>query len=130
MECIVYYTQLSFLRMGSPSPEALSILKYTPGSAFFAIEILGYFVMSLSVLCLGLTITDGLLRKLFVGMGIWGGTCIVVPLLPFMYESDSSSSADAFGFTASFLWAVLFFPLMIMLARYYYALTASSCKID
>ena len=28
--CIVYYTQISFVRLGSPSPEVLSIVSYSP----------------------------------------------------------------------------------------------------
>jgi hypothetical protein len=118
--CIVYYTQLSFVRLGSPSPEALSIVAYTPPqTAFFALDILGYFFMSLSVFFLGLTMDTGLLlRNLLMAMGLWGGTCIVVPLLPFFYE-QSDSSSDAVGIIALSLWSILFFPLMIMLAKHF-----------
>jgi hypothetical protein len=133
MVCIVYYTQLSFVRLGSPSPEAMSIVSYRhTGTAFFAIDILGYFIMSVSVLWLGLSIKDDLLRKLLVGMGIWGSTCIAVPLLPFFYDNKSdSSSSDAVGIVALSLWAVLFFPLMLMLAKYYHTQAkASSSKVD
>lgn len=109
--CIVYYTQLSFVRLGSPSPEALSIVAYTPPrTAFFALDILGYFFMPLSVFFLGLTMDTGLLlRKLLMSMGLWGGTCIAVPLLPFFYE-QSDSSSDAVRIIALFLWSILFFP--------------------
>ena len=118
--CIVYYTQLSFVRLGSPSPEALSIVSYVPPrTAFFALDILGYFFMSLSVFFLGLTMhTDLLLRKLLVAMGLWGGICIAVPLLPFFYE-QSNSSSDTVGILALSLWAILFCPLMIMLAKHF-----------
>lgn len=119
---IVYYTQLSFVRLAaSPSSkEVLSIVAYTPGSAFFALDILGYFFMSLSVFFLALTMdTALLLRKLLMAMGLWGGTCIAVPLLPFFYEQQQSNDSDAVGIIALSLWSILFCPLMIMLAKHY-----------
>jgi len=118
--CIVYYTQLSFVRLGSPSQEALDLVSYQhTGSAFFSINILGYFFMSLSVLCLGLSISNNkILTRLLVAMGIWGGTCISVPLLPFFYQDDNSSS-DAYGVASLALWSILFLPLMILLAQHY-----------
>lgn len=120
MVCIVYYTQLAFVRLGSPSQEALDLVSYEhTGSAFFAIDILGYFFMSLSVLCLGLSVKDDkLLTRLLVAMGIWGGTCIVAPLLPFFYQEDKSSS-NAYGMASLALWAMLFLPLMVLLAQHY-----------
>ena len=43
---LVYYTQLTFVRLGHPGPEALSIVSYThAGSAFFAIDIFGCHVI-------------------------------------------------------------------------------------
>lgn len=54
MVCIVYFTNLTFVRLAeSPSPEALSIVQFDPSrSAYFAIDQLGYCFVSLSVLCL------------------------------------------------------------------------------
>ena len=118
--CIVYYIQISFVRLGSPSPEALSIVAYAPPrTAFFALDILGYFFMSLSVLFLSFSIdTNKLLKTSLLIMGLWGAGCIVVPLLPFLYEASDDSS-DIFGIIVLALWSILFIPLSLMLARHY-----------
>ena len=131
MACIVYYTQLSYVRLGSPSQEALALVSYShTGSALFAIDLLAYFFMSLSVLCLGLSVKDDKrLARLLVAMGIWGGTCIVVPLLPFFYQQDKSGS-DAFGVAVLSIWSIMFFPLMIMLAKYYQRMHMASHKTE
>lgn len=131
LACGVYYTQLTFIRLGSPSQEALDMLSYKhTGSAMFAMDILCYFFMSISVLCLGLSMKDNtLLTRLLVAMGIWGGTCIAVPLLPFFYQQDKSGS-DAVGVVALSMWAILFLPLMIMLAKHYKRIQDASHKVD
>lgn len=81
---------------------------------------LGYFFMSLSVLCLGLSLTDYWLNKLLVAMGLWGSTCIAGPLLPFNYEEGADESSAAFGIFVLAIWALCYVPLMTMLARYYH----------
>ncbi len=126
LACMVYYVQISFVRLGSPSPDALSIVAYAPPrTAFFALDILGYFFMSLSVLFISFTIINNrLLKTSLLIMGLWGTSCIVVPLLPFLYESTDSSS-DVFGIIVLALWSILFIPLSILLARYY-----SSFNVD
>jgi hypothetical protein len=115
----VYYVQLSYLRLGSPGPEATHMLSYQhAGSALFAVDLLGYGLMSLSIVCLGKSIQEKVLQRLLVGLGLFGAPCIVVPLLPFFYDSSKESS-DATGVIALTVWGVLFFPVMILAGRYY-----------
>ena len=118
---IVYYTQISFVRLGSPSSEVLSIVAYSPPkTAYFALDILGYFFMSLSVLFLSFTIIENrLLKTSLTIMGIWGMTCVTVPLLPFLYE-NSDTSSDIFGVIVLSLWSILFIPISILLVLYFY----------
>lgn len=119
--CIVYYTQISFVRLGAPSAEVLSIVAYSPPkTAYFALDILGYFFMSFSVFFLSFTIAGNrLLKTSLIIMGIWGMTCIVVPLLPFLYE-NSDSSSDNFGLVVLSLWSILFIPISVLLAKYFH----------
>jgi hypothetical protein len=131
LACGVYYTQVTFIRLGSPSQEALDMLSYKhTGSALFAIDILCYFFMSISVLCLGLSVNDNtLLTRLLVAMGLWGATCVVVPLLPFFYQQDKSGS-DAVGVAALSMWSILFLPLMLMVAKHYKQVQDALHKLD
>lgn len=131
MVCIVYYTQLTFVRLASPSPEALSVVAYPPGTAFFAIDIFGYFIMSISYIWLGLSIrNDRTLQKMLIGMGIWGSSCIVCPFLPFFYDKSEKASSDQYGMMSLALWAILFSPIMLMLAKYYRTQDVISEKVD
>ena len=47
-----YYIQLTFVRQTRADPIALTVVEYKPGSALFAIDILGYVLLSLSTLFL------------------------------------------------------------------------------
>jgi len=121
---IVYFTQLTFVRWGSPSPEALSIVSFEPPrTAYFAIDMLGYFFMSLSMLCLGWTVDEPsrgvALKKLILALGFFGGTCVAVPLLPFNYQEGADETSTAFGIAALVIWTVLYVPIMAALARHY-----------
>lgn len=118
---IVYYTQISFVRLGSPTTEVLSIVAYSPPkTAYFALDILGYFFMSISVLFLSFTIIGNrLLKTSLILMGLWGMTCVIVPLLPFLY-ANSDSSSDIFGVIVLSLWSILFIPISILLALYFH----------
>jgi hypothetical protein len=119
--CIVYYTQISFVRLGSPSAEALSIVAYSPPkTAYFALDILGYCFMSMSVLFFAFTIVGNrLLKTSMIIVGVWGITSIIVPLLPFLYE-NSDSSSDVFGVIVLSLWSILFIPISVLLALYFH----------
>lgn len=120
MVCIVYYTQLSFVRLGSASLEILSIVAFEPPrTVFFAIDMLGYFFMSLSVLCLGLTVSAGPLNKMLNILGVWGSSCIIMPLLPFVYREDADEASSQSGVNALIIWCMVYTPIMSMLALHY-----------
>jgi hypothetical protein len=119
--CLVYFTQLSFVRLAQePGPGVLSIVSFEPPrTVFFAIDMLGYFFMSLSVCCMGLTLPGGSLKRLFIILGLWGATCIAVPLLPFMYDESADKDSSEAGIASLVVWTLFFVPLMTMLANYY-----------
>lgn len=114
------YTQLSFVRLGSASAEVLSIVAFEPPrTVFFAIDMLGYFFMCLSVLCLGLTVSAGTLSKMLIILGIWGSSCIIIPLLPFVYREDVDEVSSQSGVNALIIWCMVYTPIMSMLALHY-----------
>lgn len=95
----------------------LNMIAYAPPkTAYFVLDILGYFFMSVSVFFLSFTISNNrLLKTSLIAVGVYGMTCIVVPHLPFLYQT-SGSSQDAFGVTVLSLWSILFVPISILLA--------------
>lgn len=118
--CIVYYTQITFVRLGNPSIEALSIVSYSPPkTVFFALDILGYTFLSLSTLFVAFTILKYLILKIFLIIhGIIGISGFVVPLLPYFYNSADNSS-DNIGTIVLFSWCLLFIPICLLFIFYY-----------
>lgn len=136
-ESIVYYVQLTFVRLGNLSPEILSVVQYTPPSAFFAINILGYSFLALSTLFMGFSLKgdDGPLSSMLIFHGIWGLSGLIAPALPFFYDDDSKSEEDSdywMSMMALEVWCLIFGSNCILLVRHFRRLGAgyeSSRKI-
>lgn len=128
----VYYTQLSFVHWGSPGTEALSVVAFQPPrTVYFAHDMLGYFFMSVAVLCVGLSVAGGgPLKWVLIFLGILGGTCVAVPLLPFNYQVGADEEATAFGVLVLIVWAVLYAPIMGLLARHFWQEGKANKQID
>lgn len=118
--CIVYYTQISFVRLGNPSKEVLSIVAYfPPKTAFFAIDILGYTFLALSTLFIAFTIEKNkILKIILITHGIVGTLGFITPLLSYFYKMQENSS-DNTGSIALFIWCILFIPICFLFAKYF-----------
>lgn len=121
MACIVYYTNLTFVRLAeAPSPEALSIVQFDPPrSAFFAIDQLGYFFMSLSIICIAWTLPPSKFRWWLGFLGVWGATCIALPLMPSQYQSSHDGDNAMFGILLLTVYGLPFVPTYAGLAYHY-----------
>ena len=119
--CIVYYTNLTFVRLAeSPSPEALSVVQFDPPrSAYFAIDQLGYFFMSLSVICIAWTLPQCKFRWWLGFLGVWGVTCIAIPLMPSQYDTTKDDENSQFGIVLLSVYGLLFVPTYCGLAYHY-----------
>ena len=118
--CIVYYTQISFVRLGNPSKEALSVVAYfPPKTAFFAIDILGYTFLALSTLFIAFSIEKNkILKIILIIHGIVGTLGFITPLLPYFYEMQENSS-DNTDSIALFSWCILFISICFLFAKYF-----------
>ena len=118
--CLVYYTQLTFVRLANPSPEALSVVAFEPTrTVFFGLDMLGYGFMSIAVFWIGLSVSDPFLRRLMIAIAILGGTCITIPFLPSLYEETNDEMSSAAGAASLVVWAGSYIPLMVLLSRHY-----------
>ena len=121
---IVYYVQVSAAR--GAGAELLPFV-FTPGTVFFAVDMLGYGFM-----CLATWFTAGVfsaenrltlwIRRLSVLHGwLYFPTVIVPMLLP--EPSISAGGADAnYGRLALLAWCLVFVPLSFLIARYFRAM--------
>lgn len=67
---------------------------------------------------MGLTMT-GLLRKMLVALGLWGMTCVIPPLLPYMYNEEADEASERAGVAALVMWVAAYVPPMVLLSEYY-----------
>ncbi len=83
----VYFVQLTTVLHGSASPDILRVLDYTePGSLMFNLELLGYGLMALSTLFVGLSLTvvtraDWWLKLLLIVHGVFAPFCVALPII-------------------------------------------------
>lgn len=121
----VYYLQLSVVRLGTypASAGALAMIRFTPGSPAFALDMLGYTFMCLSTLVLVPAISgtgQGKVLKIFCAInGFLAVPTVVFPALRF--SQGGSGSSDAFGCIVLLFWCVIFLPIPIVYARLFRA---------
>jgi hypothetical protein len=117
----VYYLQLSVLRLGTyaASADALSMLRFAPGSPSFALDMLGYAFLCLSTLVLVPAITGkGAEKALRIFCAING--FLAVPTLVFpaiRFSQQGTGSSDSFGSLVLLVWCVIFLPIPIIYSR-------------
>ena len=123
---IVYFVQISFVRLADASPEALSVVQQYPPSAFFAIDMLAYTFLGISTVFLAISLNDN--NKILKVLCMLNGAAAIVgfcnPLMTFVYESanenDTTFNVILYG------WCALFIPICILLWNHFYQML----KID
>ena len=117
----VYYLQLSALRLGTYAADAgaLAMLRFTPGSPAFALDMLGYGFMCLSTLLLVPSLErTGAARVARVFATINGIIAVPTVLFPALRFSQSGTGASgSFGSVVLLFWCVVFFPIPVACAR-------------
>jgi hypothetical protein len=110
--CVVYYTQLTFVRLGKPSPDALSVVQYPPPSAFFAVDILAYTFLGISTLFVALSIEDSESRALKTALFVHFVQAIVgfaIPLTPMVWGPPKEDDGDDFNWMVPLYgWCLVF----------------------
>ena len=128
----VYYLQLTYVRKARADPIALSIVQYYPGSAIFAVDILGYFLLSVSTIFVALSISADdfrILTNMLYFHGVIGVTCIFVPFLTMIYEEEGTEDPDYFIWQLPLIsWCVQFVPICFMMAKYFQSHTNGGMK--
>lgn len=121
--CLVYYSQLTVIRLGLIPGDSLPIIKFTPGSWLFAVDMLGYTFLALSTLAAsflfkgkGLT---GKLRVLLIIHGILAIPTSLFPALPLFDLAEDVKNVNLGGAFALLAWCVVFAPICFLLVRYF-----------
>jgi len=115
----VYFIQLTTVLHASAAPELLAQLSYsTLGGLAFNLELLGYGLMAISTVFLGLSLTvnarrDRCLRGLLIGHGVFAPFCIVAPITG-LFSSPPAASGNLFAIMALTFWCAYFAPAMAL----------------
>jgi hypothetical protein len=107
---IVYYVQLVVVRTNSlgVSPGAMALFTFTPGSAMFAIDMLGYGFLTLATLVTSPVFGEGRrerwLKRLFFIHGLFALPTVVFPAFQFLQDAGAVESASQGGSFALLFW--------------------------
>jgi hypothetical protein len=120
---LVYFAQLTTIRLSQLSTEALAILDYKKlGSLFFNYDLLGYAFMALSTFFIGLTIEvfnkrDKWLKALLLIHGVFALSCIIMPILGVF--NTASKGSNTMGVLALEFWCAYFTPICVLAYQYF-----------
>ncbi len=114
---LVYFAQMTAVRLDSLGEEALRIIDYERFGLFFSYDILGYGVMALSTFFIGLTINaksrvDRWLKGLLMVHGIFFIACFLIPMLG-VFNSEMDG-AHWIGTLILEVWCLYFLPICIL----------------
>lgn len=112
---LVYFAQLTAVRLDGLNAQASQILDYQSFGLFFSYDLLGYGMMALSTFFAGLTLqpaarADRWLRGLLLIHGIFFFSCLTVPMLGLF----SPGGPDWVGVAVLEFWCLYFIPIGVL----------------
>jgi multidrug efflux pump subunit AcrB len=114
---LVYFTQVTTVRLEVLNEQAKSLIDYTSMGLFFSFDLLGYCLMALSTFFTGMTIkikrkSDKVLKWFLIIHGVFAIGCFIVPILG-VFSSDMQG-ADWIGTAILEFWCVYFVPVGVL----------------
>lgn len=113
----VYFAQMTTVRTGGLTSQAVSLLDFQQFGLFFNYDLLGYALMALSTFFAGLTIcvkskADKWLKALLLIHGVFFLTCFILPMLG-LFTTDMAG-AEWIGTAVLEFWCVYFIPISVL----------------
>ena len=126
----VYFVQLTTVLHHNAAPDIMKLLTYQElGSLMFNIDLLGYGLMSVSTIFVGLTLVgrgkpERWLKFLLIAHGVFAPMCIALPVVN-VFATMPKTGGDAVGIAVLLFWCAYFTPVGI-LAVFHFAVTRRS----
>ena len=119
---LVYFSQLTYVRLENLTEQAESILLFLPGSLMFCYDLLGYGMMSLSTFFIGMSMKpqkkpDKWLRYLMMIHGVFFLGCFIMPMTGVF--STASDSDGIGGNIALLFWCAYFIPIGVLSYKHF-----------
>lgn len=120
---LVYFAQVTSVRLEDLNEQAVRILNYQRGGLFFNYDLLGYGMMALSTFFIGLSIkaeckADKWLKFLMLLHGIFFISCFIMPMTG-VFTSMASGEESRGGTIALLIWCVYFIPIGALAYRHF-----------
>ena len=115
---IVYFAQITTVRLESLTEQAAQILDYRKGGLIFNYDLLGYGFMALSTFFTGLTIegkskADKVLKWLMLIHGIFFLVCLIMPITGILRQTADADAGKG-GVIALECWCAYFIPVGVL----------------
>jgi len=115
---IIYFAQLTTVRLEELTQQATAILDYQAFGLFFNLNLLGYGIMALSTFFVGLTIVDNKpLKFMLVFHGIFFISGIIIPMLG-IFGAMEGDGGHFIGTLVLLVWCAYFAPVGVLAFRY------------
>ena len=119
---LVYFAQLTAVRMSELSEQAALLLDYSKFGLFFSYDLLGYAFMSLATFFTAQTLelkdrADKWLKGLLAVHGVFAITCFIMPMLG-LFTPDMAGG-DLIGTLVLEFWCLYFMPVCILSYQYF-----------
>jgi len=119
---LVYYAQITTVRLSALSDEAYGLLSYTEFGLFFNYDLLGYAFTSLSTFFVSSALTpgdrgDSWLKWLLRIHGVFAVSCVLLPALGLF--KPGMAGGDLMGVLVLEFWCAYFTPVCILACRYF-----------
>jgi len=120
---LVYYAQVTTVRLEKSSEQAVRILDYRYGGLLFNYDLLGYGMMALSTFFIGLSIkaectSDKWLKYLMMIHGIFFFSCFIMPMTG-MFTNMANRESGNGGTIALVFWCIYFFPIGVLSYKHF-----------
>lgn len=115
---LVYFAQITTVRLEEMSEQAVRILDYQRGGLLFNYDLLGYGMMALSTFFIGLSIqpdskADKWMKYLMVIHGIFFISCFIMPMTGVFTNMASGENGNG-GTIALLFWCAYFLPIGVL----------------
>lgn len=115
---IVYFAQITTVRLELLNEQAIKIIDYSRGGLFFSYDLLGYGMMAISTFFVALTINaktkvDKWLKRLMMLHGSFFFLCFIMPMTG-VFSTMSNGETNIGGVVALEFWCAYFIPIGIL----------------
>lgn len=120
---LVYFAQVTAVRLDPLGEQAMGILDYSRGGLYFSYDLLGYGMMALSTFFVGLAISpetkaDQWLKYLMMIHGVFFFGCFLMPMTG-IFRSMSDGETSLGGVIALECWCAYFLPVGVLACRHF-----------